>query len=176
MMKAIDLQPVLTGDLVLLRPIRADDWAEMYAAASDPLIWAGHPITDRWQEPLFRTFFDDAVASRAAFAIVERATGRIVGTSRYHGHDAQAGEIEIGWTFLTRDCWGRGHNEESKRLLLDHAFQYVDTVILVVGETNLRSRRAVEKIGGTVRARLERVFHGRIVQNVVYEIGKNLGR
>src|SRR3712207_1122526 len=102
-----DLQPVLTGDLVRLRPVRADDWAEMHAAASDPTIWAGHPVTDRWREPLFRQFFDDAVASGSAFAILDRRTGRIVGSSRYHGHDPQKREIEIGWTFFTRDCWGR---------------------------------------------------------------------
>ena len=147
----------------------------MYAAASDPLIWAGHPITDRWQEPIFRQFFDDAVASGSAFAILDRTTGRIVGSSRYHGHDPLAREIEIGWTFFTRDCWGRGHNSEAKRLMINHAFRYVDTTIFVVGETNLRSRRAVEKLGGTLRGEFDRVFHGRTVRNVVYEIRKGAG-
>ena len=171
-MDVIDLQPVLTGELVQLRPIRADDWAEMYAAASDPLIWAGHPVKDRWQEPIFRQFFDDAVASGSAFAILDRATGRIVGSSRYHGHDPAAREIEIGWTFFTRDCWGRGHNAEAKRLMLDHAFRYVERVIFVVGETNHRSRRAMEKLGGTLRAEFDRVMHGRTIRHVVYEIRK----
>ncbi len=172
MSDGIDLQPVLTGDLVQLRPIRAEDWAEMYAAGSDPLIWAGHPITDRWQEPLFRQFFDDALASGAAFAIVDRASGRIVGTSRYHGHDPATREVEIGWTFLTRDCWGGGHNGEAKRLLIDHAFGFVDSIIFVVGETNLRSRRAVEKLGGRLRATFDRLIHGRMIANVVYELRK----
>jgi RimJ/RimL family protein N-acetyltransferase len=172
-MNEIDLQPILTGELVQLRPIRAEDWLEMHDAGSDPLIWAGHPITDRWQEPLFRTFFDDAVASGSAFAILDRASGRIVGSSRYHGYDPEKREIEIGWTFLTRDCWGRGHNGEAKRLMLDHAFRYVDTVIFVIGETNLRSRRAVEKLGATLRDEFDRVYHGRTIHNVVYAIGKS---
>jgi RimJ/RimL family protein N-acetyltransferase len=97
------LQPTLTGDTVLIRPLRAEDWREMYLAASDPLIWKLHPVSDRYKE-----YFDGGLASNAAFAICDKATGEIVGCSRYHALEPQRNEIEIGWTFLVRGycgCW-----------------------------------------------------------------------
>ena len=147
-----DFQPTLTGDIVVIRPIRPDDWRELFAAASDPEIWTLHPSSDRYQEPVFRGYFDNAIASRMAFVFVDRKTGALIGSSRYHGYDAQRREIEIGWTFITRDHWGGATNREVKRLMLDHAFTFVDTVIFWVGDTNWRSQRAVEKIGGVKRA------------------------
>lgn len=70
----MDRQPILEGDRLQLRPLRADDWAALYAVASDPLIWEVHPSHDRWQEPLFRTFFDDALAKGGA---LEKIGGRL---------------------------------------------------------------------------------------------------
>lgn len=146
-----DFQPTLTGDIVVIRPIRPDDWPALFAAASDPEIWKLHPASDRYTEPVFREFFDNAIASNMAFVFVERASGRLIGSSRYHGYDAQRGEVEIGWTFITRDHWGGATNREVKRLMLGHAFTIADTVIFWVGETNWRSQRAVGKIGGVKR-------------------------
>jgi RimJ/RimL family protein N-acetyltransferase len=123
----------------------------MFAAASDPLIWELHPAHDRYKEPVFRQFFDSAMDGGSAFAFVERATNAIIGSSRYYGHNPERSEIEIGWTFLVRKYWGGAANREVKRLMLSHAFTFVDTVIFWVGETNARSRRAMEKIGGRQR-------------------------
>jgi RimJ/RimL family protein N-acetyltransferase len=173
MMNHPDLQPVLTGPRVEVRPIRADDWEEMFAAAADPLIWEVHPVRDRYKEPYFREFFDGAVASRMAFAIVDRSTGKIIGSSRYHGYDAELRELEIGWTFLARSHWGGSYNQEVKQLMLNHAFHFVDTVIFMVGDTNWRSQRAMEKIGGVKRPQLrDRAYHGVSTAHVVYEIAK----
>jgi RimJ/RimL family protein N-acetyltransferase len=146
-----DLQPTLTGERLELRPIRRDDWDALYAAASDPLIWEQHPESDRYKPDVFRRYFDGAIECGGGFVVVDRRTGAIVGSTRYFGHDEAASEIEIGWTFLTRDYWGGSYNGEMKRLLLDHAFRYVDRVVFLVGVTNIRSQRAMEKIGG-VRA------------------------
>ena len=168
-----DLQPVLTGELVELRPIHPDDWQEMFAAAADPLIWAGHPVRDRHQEPIFRRFFDSAIDSAAAFTILDRKTGRIIGSSRYHDYDAALGEIEIGWTFVARSHWGGAYNGEIKRMMLAHAFGFADVVVLWVGDTNLRSQRAVAKIGGHRRPGLrDRAYHGVVVPHFIYEIRK----
>lgn len=123
----------------------------MYAAGSDPKIWEVHPVPDRWTEPKFRAFFDDAVNSKMAFAFVERACGKVIGSSRYYEHEPDKSEIEIGWTFLARSHWGGASNREVKRLMLDHAFTFVDTVIFWVGETNWRSLGAMGKIGGIKR-------------------------
>jgi RimJ/RimL family protein N-acetyltransferase len=146
-----DFQPTLTGPTIIVRPIATGDWTELYAAGSDPKIWEVHPVPDRYTEAKFRTFFDDAVNSKMAFTFVDRASGRLIGSSRYYGYEPAKSEIEIGWTFLVRSYWGGASNREVKRLMLDHAFTFVDTVIFWVGETNWRSQGAMTKIGGIKR-------------------------
>ena len=146
-----DFQPTLIGPTVIVRPISPDDWSGLFAAGSDPEIWKLHPVKDRHTEPGFRRYFDSAVASKMAFVFVDRSTNEPIGSSRYYGHEPERGEIEIGWTFLVRSRWGGATNREVKRLMLDHAFTFVDTVIFWVGEKNWRSQGAMTKIGGTLR-------------------------
>lgn len=143
-----DRQPVLQGDLIEIRPLRPEDYDALFVVASDPLIWEQHPESTRYQEEVFRGFFRGALESGGAFVAIDRQTGRIIGSSRYHGYDQATSEIEIGWTFLARSHWGGVYNGEMKRLMLDHAFQFVENVIFLIGPQNVRSRRAVEKIGG----------------------------
>ncbi|MEM7430539.1 MAG: GNAT family N-acetyltransferase [Pseudomonadota bacterium] len=145
-----DLKPVLTGELLRLRPLEEDDWPALFAVASDPLIWEQHPASDRYQETVFRQFFADAMASGGAMIVIDQATDAVIGSSRYNDYDETASEIEIGWTFLARNFWGGIYNREMKRLMLDHAYRFVESVIFMVGEDNLRSRKAVEKIGGVL--------------------------
>lgn len=145
--RGFELQPTLKGALVTLRPLRPDDFRELYAVASDPLIWEQHPARDRYKEEVFRAFFDEALASGGAFAVLDAADGRMIGSSRYFGYDAERSEVEIGWTFLARAYWGGRHNGEMKRLMLDHAFRFVKTVVFLVGPDNLRSQLALLKIG-----------------------------
>ena len=142
-----DLQPVLRGELLELRPLREDDFDALYVAASDPLIWEQHPSSDRYQEDVFREFFREALASGGALVAVDLADGRVVGTSRFFGYDEGRSEVEIGWTFLARTHWGGRVNGEMKRLMLRHAFRFVDNVVFLVGPQNMRSQRALEKIG-----------------------------
>ena len=150
MKASIDLQPTLKGPRLLVRPVARADWDAMFAAASDPKVWELHPDSDRYTKPVFRQFFDDAVASGSAFAIVDHLNDKIIGSSRYHGHDPEAGEVEVGWTFLSRDYWGGSYNRELKTLMVGHALTLVDTVVFWVDESNQRSRRAMEKNRGRV--------------------------
>jgi RimJ/RimL family protein N-acetyltransferase len=142
-----DLQPTLRGSLLELRPLRRDDFAALYGVAADPLLWELHPSRDRYQEPVFRKFFDQGLACGGALLATDVATGQVIGTSRFDRYDESQGEIEIGWTFLARSHWGGAYNGEMKRLMLAHAFRFVKRVVFVVGPDNLRSRRALEKIG-----------------------------
>jgi RimJ/RimL family protein N-acetyltransferase len=142
-----DLQPHLNGELIELRPLTPNDWDELFAVASDPLIWEQHPERDRYKEDVFRVFFKDALDSGGAFVIIDRKTQRIVGSTRFYGLDPKKSEIEIGWTFLARKYWGGRYNAEMKRLLLNHAFKFVDSVVFFVGEDNARSQKAMEKVG-----------------------------
>ena len=170
---SFDLQPVLRGELLELRPLRADDFAALHRAASDPLIWEQHPEPDRWTEPVFQMYFDEGLASGGALVAIDRSSGQIVGSSRFHGLDAHAGVVEIGWSFLARAYWGGRYNGEMKRLMLDHAFRWVERVIFLIGPENLRSQRAVEKIGG-VRAGVMTDAKG--LERVVYELTRTAFR
>ena len=167
-MMPFELQPTLTGTLLQLRPLRAEDETELYSVASDPNIWAQHPVSDRYTEPVFREFFKGALESGGAFAVLDRATGRIIGSSRYDGYDERRSEIEIGWTFLATAYWGGVYNREMKTLMLRHAFQFVDTVVFLVGPQNWRSQRAMEKIGGLRCSETRRNADGR--ESVVFTI------
>ncbi len=140
-------QPVLRGERLELRPLRADDWDALYAVASDSLIWEQHPARNRYELDVFRAFFDEAMASGGALVVVDRANGLVIGSSRFHGYDAERSQVEIGWTFLSRLYWGGVYNGELKRLMLEHAFRFVDAVIFVVGAGNVRSQRALARIG-----------------------------
>ena len=146
----MDLQPTLRGELLELRPIRPDDFEPLFRVGSDPLIWEQHPESERYKEPVFRAFFDGALASGGGFVIIDRATGEFIGSSRYFGYDPGRSVVEIGWSFLARAYWGGTHNGELKRLMLEHAFKSVERVIFVIGAENRRSRRAVEKIGAVL--------------------------
>jgi RimJ/RimL family protein N-acetyltransferase len=141
------LQPTLKGALVTLRPLQEQDWEALYAAAADPLIWEQHPESDRWTEPVFRRYFEGAIASGGGLAVLENATGEVIGSSRFCNALPHAEEIEIGYTFLARRYWGGRYNREMKRLMLDHILGHYSRVVFVIGPANLRSRTAVERLG-----------------------------
>jgi N-acetyltransferase len=149
-----DFQPTLIGPTITVRPISSGDWPELFTAGSDPEIWKVHPVSDRYTEPQFRKFFDGAVNSGMGFVFVDHASGRLIGSSRYYGYESERSEIEIGWTFITRSHWGGAANREVKRLMLDHAFTFLDTVVFWVGEENWRSQGAMTKIGAIKRSGL----------------------
>ncbi|MFZ3266581.1 MAG: GNAT family N-acetyltransferase [Terriglobales bacterium] len=145
---SFDLQPVLQGQLLGLRPLRQEDFSALYAVASDPLIWEQHPAKDRYKEEVFRQLFRESLHSGGTLVAIDSRDGKIIGWSRFHGYKEEKSEIEIGWTFLARSHWGGFYNREMKQLMLRHAFRFVNSVVFLVGPQNLRSRRAMEKIGG----------------------------
>lgn len=163
-----ELQPTLAGTLVELRPLRVDDFEALYAVARDPGIWEQHPVRDRYKHDVFTGFFREALASGGAFAVVDRMTDHIIGSTRYYGVDEARSEVEIGWTFLARRYWGGRYNREMKELMLRHAFRFVDRVVFLVGPQNFRSQRAMEKIGGVRAGVTRREPDG--PESVVFEI------
>jgi RimJ/RimL family protein N-acetyltransferase len=164
---SFDLQPILKGELLELRPLRPEHFDDLYAVASDPLIWQQHPNKDRFKEEVFKEFFHGALESGGAFVVINLKDGRVIGSSRFHKYDKEKSEIEIGWTFLDRSHWGGIFNREMKQLMLRHAFRFVHSVIFRIGPQNLRSQRALEKIGG-VRVGIRRDGDGH--ESVVYQI------
>ena len=169
---SFDLQPTLKGSLVELRPLRAEDFHGLFAVAADPLIWEQHPASDRYQEHVFRTFFQEALSSGGALIVCDARDNRVIGSSRFHAYDPVDREVEIGWTFLARSHWGGRYNAEIKRLMLQHAFRFVDRVVFLIGPHNYRSQRAIEKIGG-IRAGTRRDGNG--LESIMYEVTTSFG-
>jgi RimJ/RimL family protein N-acetyltransferase len=172
-MSRFELQPHLVGEHLELRPLRPEDWEALFAVASDPLIWEQHPARDRYKEEVFKEFFQEALESGGALVVIDRKTQKVVGSSRYFGYDPEKSEVEIGWTFLARSYWGGKYNGEMKRLMLDHAFKFVDRVVFLIGPENFRSRRACEKIGAVFAGTRQKTDRrGKINESVVYELKK----
>lgn len=168
-----DLQPTLRGNLIELRPLTRADFESLFAAANDPLIWEQHPENDRYQREVFQLYFNGAIDSKGAFAVIDRKSGRIIGSSRYCNLNESAREVEVGWTFLERAFWGGSYNRELKSLMIEHAFHFVDRVLFVVGEYNLRSQKALEKIGAIFLRKVQaRNRAGMMQTNVVFVISR----
>jgi RimJ/RimL family protein N-acetyltransferase len=145
---SFELQPRIQNELIRLEPLRAEDFEDLYAVASDPLIWEQHPSRDRYQRAVFENFFKGAMESGGAFRVIDNTNGELIGSSRYSNYEEPKRQIDIGYTFIARSRWARHYNRALKTLMLDHAFKYVDRVIFKVGIHNWRSRKAMEKLGG----------------------------
>ena len=164
-----ELQPTLQGRHLSLRPLHVDDFDELLAVASDPLIWEQHPSSDRFKPDVFSEFFKGAMDSGGALSVIDLADGKVIGSSRFYLYP-ERGEVEIGWTFLARSHWGGVYNGEMKDLMLRHAFRFTDRVLFLIGENNFRSQKAVEKIGGVLTDELPpRETDNRLVFEILRE-------
>lgn len=156
-----DLQRNLIGELIELRPLTPEDWDDLFSVASDPLIWEQHPESDRYKEEVFKSFFKEALESGGAFVVIDTKNKRIIGSTRFHGYEPKKSEVEIGWTFLARKYWGGRYNREMKQLMLAHAFKFVENVVFFVGENNIRSQKATEKIGAIKSGVMQKIYGNR---------------
>lgn len=167
----MDRQPHLSGRGLELRPLRENDWDALYAIASDPLLWEQHPMNDRWREEVYSEQFEQALECSGALAVIASDTEAVIGSSQYRPTHFDREAVEIGWTFLSREYWGSGTNEKLKRLMLEHALASIPRVIFRIGESNWRSRKAVEKIGGRLTDMTDATeYNGRSLRHAVYEI------
>lgn len=142
-----DTSIILEGETLRLAPLKESDFDALYSAASDPEIWALHPASDRYQEPVFRAFFMGGLESNMAYRIELKDSNKVIGSSRYNAPDYDNSRVEIGWTFLSKDYWGGKFNAELKHLMLYFAFKTFDTVEFCIGKDNHRSIAAVKKLG-----------------------------
>ncbi len=168
--REFDSRPVLRGPTLLLRPLVEADREALWAVARDPLLWALHPDKTRCDQQGFARFFDAALESRSALAVVDPRSGRLIGSSRYYDWDPARREIAIGYTFIARDCWGGQVNREMKRLMVEHAARWADRIWFHVGKGNLRSRRAMEKIGARAEFEGKREQHGEMIDFIYFAL------
>lgn len=144
----MDLQPTLEDEIILMRPLGISDFEPLYKIANDPLIWEQHPCPDRYKKGEYARFFEDSINSKGALIIIDKSSGEIIGSSRFKPVVNMPTAVEIGWSFLARKYWGGKYNKSMKQLMINNAFESIENIIFYVGKTNIRSQKAVEKIGG----------------------------
>jgi RimJ/RimL family protein N-acetyltransferase len=156
----ISLQPTLQNKLILLQPLQESDFERLFAVASDPLIWEQHPNKNRYQRDVFQNYFEGAMQSKGALIILDKATGEVAGCSRFYDYHKSDSSVFIGYTFFGRKFWGKQYNPASKQLMLDYAFEYVNTVKFHIGATNIRSQIAIERVGAVKTKEVIVAYHG----------------
>jgi RimJ/RimL family protein N-acetyltransferase len=168
------LQPEnLENEIIKLVPLNENDFEELYAVANDELLWEQHPNKLRYQQDVFQIFFEGAIVSKGAFIIRDSKTNEAIGSSRYYDHDEKENSILIGYTFIGRKFWGENYNKVLKKMMLDYAFQYVDKVYFHIGAQNIRSQKAIAKIGAVKVDEFEVEYYGEPSKlNFIYIINK----
>jgi len=168
-----DTQPILENQKLVLFPLQENDFATLYAVASDPKVWEQHPNHDRWQEDVFRVFFNKAMESNGAFKIVDKDTNEVIGGTRFYDYDQETESIFVGYTFYATKCWGKGINSSVKELMFDYAFRFITTIRLHVGANNIRSQIAVARLGAAKTGEDNMAAPGETPRiNFLYEIDK----
>lgn len=169
-----NLQPEhLKNELIYLIPLKEGDFEQLYAVASDPLVWEQHPNKLRYQREVFQNFFEGAIESKGAFLVFDAQTDEVVGSSRFYDFNEDENSVLIGYTFIGRKFWGNGHNRALKKIMLEYAFQFVDSVYFHIGAQNIRSQKAIEKIGAQKVGEQEVEYYGEDSKlNYIYKINK----
>ena len=152
----MDLAPVtLEGSVVRMEPLSLDHVAALTEVGLDRSLWA---LTSIWVSSAaeMRDYVEQALAEQRAgtalpFATVERATGRVIGSTRFGNYVAAHRRIEIGWTWIAPRWQRTAVNTEAKLLMLTHAFDALRCrrVELKTSTRNARSRAAMLRIGAT---------------------------
>jgi len=173
--KNFDLQPYLFDDLIEMLPLKENDFDELFKAAADPLLWEQHPNKDRYKEEVFRNFFKGAMESGGAFIVKDKKTMKVIGSSRYYDYNKEENSVSVGYTFISRDCWGKSFNPKMKKLMLDHAFEFVDKVYFHIGKDNIRSQKAIIKLGAVKVDEIDmRYFGEEVHRNFIYLMEKDV--
>ena len=167
-------RPELLEDTILkIVPLIETDFDRLFEVASDPLIWEQHPSSDRYKKEVFQLYFEGAINGKTAFLIIDKSTGKIIGSTRYYDFKPENSSIAIGYTFLSRHYWGGAYNKSAKRVLIEHAFQYVDKIYFHIASTNIRSQLATQKLGASKIGEVDFDYDGKKVLHFEYLILKN---
>lgn len=170
----MNLQPTLENDLVILKPLQENDFESLFEVASDPLVWEQHPNKNRYQRDVFQNFFEGAIESKGAFIIIDKKTNTVIGSTRFYDLDEKNKSVLIGYTFYGRNYWGSTYNPSVKKIMLDYAFQFLDTIYFHIGADNIRSQKAIERIGAVKVREIEVAYHGEPMKlNFEYAMLKN---
>ena len=169
----MNVQATLENENVKLVPLNPNDFEELFSVASDPKIWEQHPNKDRYQREVFENFFQGAIERKGAFKIMDKSSNEVAGSTRFYDYNPKENSIFIGYTFYATKFWGSKLNPQVKKLMLDYIFQFVDKVNFHVGKDNIRSQKAMEKLGAKKVDEVNVAYFGEPEKlNVVFEIDK----
>lgn len=167
---------ILEGTHVELIPLEKEHFEELYAAAADKDLWTLIP-TDGSDKAIFYKNYELALSERDngnqyPFVIRHKETQKLIGSTRFFEIYPSDKKLEIGWTWITKEFWGSAVNLECKLLLLTYCFEVLKTnrVQLKTKDDNLRSRKAIEKIGGVFEGilRKDKIQNDGTTRNAAY--------
>lgn len=167
---------VLQGTTIDLLPLEEHHLEELYQASADKELWKQVP-SDCSDRDTFFAVYKMALEARDRgtqypFVIVDKQTKKLVGSTRFFEMYEADKKLEIGWTWITRDYWGSVVNLECKLLLLTYCFEVLKTnrVQLKTKDDNIRSRKAIEKIGGVFEGilRKDKIQNDGTTRNAAY--------
>lgn len=161
--------PALENKIVSLLPLQASHWEKLWPAAQGIDLFKYGPndisTVQKLKDYIQTALQEHKDGKSVPFVIQDRERSTIIGSTRFGNIDQKNRVLHIGWTWISKESQGTGINGEVKHLMLDYAFRDMDfeKVEFRVDERNIRSRKAVEKLG----ARLEGILR----QNVVVRDG-----
>lgn len=167
------IQPTLENENIKLLPLKESDFERLFTVASDPEVWAMHPNKERYKREVFQNFFKGALESKGAFLIIDKNSREVLGSTRFYDFNENDTSIFIGYTFYGTKSWGKNINAGAKKMMLDYIFQFVEKVIFHVGKDNIRSVKAMNKLGAENLGEEEVAYFGEDSKtNVVFQIKK----
>ena len=135
---------------LIIKQLKQEEFNDLYNIAKDPNIWKQHPENDRWKKEKFAIFFKNGIDNEfGIYKIINKSNKEIIGSSRFYKLDPKDKAIRIGFTFITTKYWGTTTNFKIKKLMIDYALKFLDKIYFDIGENNIRSRKAMEKLGAT---------------------------
>ncbi len=138
---------ILEDETIQIVPLKESDFEMLYSVAKDPLIWAQHPNPNRYKKEIFEVYFKGAIESKSAFLVFDKKQNIPIGSSRFYDLNVKNKSMSIGYTFIARSHWGGKYNKALKTIMLNYAFQFVDSVIFHIGANNIRSQTSIQRLG-----------------------------
>ncbi|MCC6180248.1 MAG: GNAT family N-acetyltransferase [Bacteroidia bacterium] len=162
---------LLESEIVYLKPLSEADYDVLYQVAIDSVLWEHHPIRNGFTTEGFTKFVREAITI-GSLIIIDKKKNEVIGCTRMYGYNEEENSVVIGHTFISRDYWGIGYNKSIKKLMLDYAFTQVAKVVFYVVENNIRSQKALEKIGAVAKGNIIRNYEGNELKCILFEIEK----
>jgi RimJ/RimL family protein N-acetyltransferase len=167
----MNFQQPLQNEYVIMEPLQAEHFEQLYAVANDILLWEQHPNPDRYKREVFEVYFEGALQSKGAYVVFDASTKETIGCSRFYDYNAAQKTILVGYTFVGRNFWGKPYNRSMKVLMVNHALQFLQSVQFHIGAENIRSQKAIAKIGAVKINEIMVAYFGETKKlNFVYEI------